>query len=205
MALGVRRSIRLILAASLICGSLFSPCWAQSSAEESGAHGWDFVFWVAGATGEEHTNSFAEGQILTIGFGAGKVISSEIGHGWRRGRIEYAFGVTPLFVQIRPGNIYGVGFEPIVLRWNSSVHTSSRTPYIELAGGGLLTNTNFPTGNTSNFNFTARVGAGIQILERPHGAMDIGCRWFHVSNANLGMRNPEFNGVQVVVGYHWHR
>jgi hypothetical protein len=43
-------------------------------------------------------------------------------------------------------------FEPIVLRWKSGIHTSRLEPYIELAGGGLHTNTNFPSGNTSDFN-----------------------------------------------------
>jgi hypothetical protein len=33
--------------------------------------------------------------------------------------------------------------------------------------------------------------------------VDFACRWSHLSNANLGVRNPEFNGIQMSVGYHW--
>src|SRR6266849_4902604 len=34
-------------------------------------------------------------------------------------------------------------------------------------------------------------------------SLDVGCRWLHISNANLGVRNPEFNGVEISLGYHW--
>ena len=123
-----------------------TPCSGQTPVHEGSGHGWDFGFWFAGATGEQHTNSFAEAQILAAGLSAGRVITDEIGHGWRRGRIEYAFGVIPLFAQIRPKNTYGVGFEPIVLRWKSGLHAFRLQPYIELAGGGLQTSANFPSG-----------------------------------------------------------
>jgi lipid A 3-O-deacylase len=205
MMAATERSMRALSLAGLLILLLGNPCWAQGSLQEGSEHGWDFGFWIAGATGEEHTNSIAEAQILAGGLSAGRVITHEIGSGWRRGRIEYAFGVTPLFAQVRPRNIYGVGFEPIVLRWKSGIHSSRLEPYIELAGGGLRTNTNFPFGNTSDFNFTARVGGGVQIFARQYEAMDIGCRWLHISNANLGTQNPEFNGVQLVFGYRWHR
>jgi len=197
--------MRFLWLAGLLMFIAGTPCWGQTPAHEDSGHGWDFGFWFAGATGEQHTNSFAEAQILAAGLSAGRVITDEIGHGWRRGRIEYAFGVTPRFAQIRPKNTYGVGFEPIVLRWKSGLHAFRLQPYIELAGGGLHTSTNFPSGNTSDFNFTARVGGGFQVFARDQAAMDIGCRWLHISNANLGTQNPEFNGVQIVFGYRWHR
>ena len=174
--------------------------WAQSS----DAHGdWDFSVFATIETGEEHLNSFAEAQIVTAGVFAGKILTREVGHGWRRGRFEYGMDGIPLFRQVRPQAIYGAGFEPVILRWNFARHPGGLAPYIELAGGGVRTNTNLPTGDTSNFNFTARGGGGIQIFTRPRRSIDIACRWSHVSNANLGVKNPEFNGVQVSIGYHW--
>jgi hypothetical protein len=74
-----------------------------------------------------------------------------------------------------------------------------------LAGGAIRTNANLPTGNTSNFNFTARGGGGIQIFTKPRRSVEVACRWSHISNGNLGVKNPEFNGIQVSVGYHWFR
>jgi len=164
---------------------------------------WDISIWVAGATGEENRNSFTEAQIWTLGVFAGKVITDEIGSGWRGGNLEYGFDLVPVFVQSRPERSYGGGLDPVVLRWNSRLRAGAVVPYIELAGGAVLTNSNLPPGKTSSFNFTARGGGGIQIFTKNRQSLDVGCRYYHVSNANLGVQNPEFNGVQITLGYHW--
>jgi Lipid A 3-O-deacylase (PagL) len=133
----------------------------------------------------------------------GWVITPDARAGWRRGALEYGFDLIPAFIQARPQHIFGGGFEPVVLRWNFRHHLGRLTPYIELAGGGLFTNSNLPPGNTSSFNFTARGGGGIEVPTQKHQSLDIACRWSHISNANLGVRNPEFNGIQVSIGYRW--
>src|SRR5579872_1881875 len=181
------------------------PLLSQVAPRPEAHHDWDFGVWVAGESGEEITNSFSEAQILTAGVFAGRILTDEIGHGWRRGRFEYGFDLIPVFRQFRPQSLYGAGFEPVILRWNSSLHAKRLAPYIELAGGGVRTNVNLPAGNTSNFNFTARGGGGFQIWRNDRQSVEVGCRWSHVSNANLGVKNPEFNGIQVNVGYHWFR
>ncbi len=107
------------------------PSYPQS---ETDRRNWDFAVWAAGATGEENTNSFTEAQILTAGVFVGKELTNEVGSGWRRGRFEYGFSMFPLFRQFRAESIYGGGFEPVILRWNSSLHSSHIAPYIELAG-----------------------------------------------------------------------
>jgi hypothetical protein len=175
----------------------------QADLPEAQHRNWDVSVWVAGATGEENLNSFSEAQIFTAGVFAGKELTGEIGSGWRRGRFEYGIDLIPLFRQFRPQPMYGGGLEPVILRWNSSLHTGHVAPYIELAGGAVRTNSNLPAGDTSNFNFTARGGGGIEIFTKPRQSVEIGCRWWHISNANLGVRNPEFNGIQVSLGYHW--
>jgi lipid A 3-O-deacylase len=182
-----------------------APLLSQASIPEPQHYDWDFGVWIAGATGEEKLNDFSEAQILTAGVFAGKVLTDEIGSGWRRGRFEYGVTVIPLFRQLRPEAIYGGGIEPVVLRWNSSLRTARVAPYIELAGGALRTDSNLPAGDTSNFNFTTRGGGGIRIFQNNRRWTEIGCRWMHISNANLGVKNPEFNGIQVSLGYHWAR
>jgi len=165
---------------------------------------WDFSAWTAVATGEETRNSFTQAQIWTAGFFAGKVLTGEFGRGWRRASFEVGFDLVPVFVQSRTQTVYGGGFDPVVLRFNPGHHFGRMVPYIELAGGGVATTANIPPGkDTSDFNFTARGGGGIHIFTRGRQSLDIGCRWFHVSNANLASFNPEFNGVQVSLGYHW--
>jgi len=60
--------------------------------------------------------------------------------------------------------------------------------------GVVITNSNLPPGKTSNLNFMAKGGGGIYIRTRKRESLDIGFRWSHISNANLGLDNPEFNG-----------
>src|SRR5690349_5596854 len=88
----------------------FRPLYAQGNLPDGQHRNWDIGVRVAGATGEENTNSFSEAQILTGSFFLGKELTDEIGSGWRRGRLEYGFDLMPLFRQFQPQSIYGGGF-----------------------------------------------------------------------------------------------
>ena len=193
----IRRGVILLIVV-LVCRAALTQDFPEN---QRGT--WDISPWVAGATGEETTNSFAQAQIWSAGVFFGRVLTGEAGKGWLRGNLEYGFDVVPLFVQTRSQTVHGGGFDPLILRWNSSYHTRRVAPYIELGGGGVATTANFPAGDTSSFNFVARGGGGGHVFTRKRQSVDIGCRWWHISNANLGVRNPEFNGVQVSLGYHW--
>jgi hypothetical protein len=165
----------------------------------------DFSVWAAGETGEETSNSFAQAQVWTAGVFAGIVLTDEIGKGWRRGRLEYGGDFVPIFETYGNQRTRGIGFDPVILRWNSALHTSHVSPYIELSGGGVWTPVNLPPGRTSDFNFMAKGGGGLYIRTRPHQAIDFGLHWSHISNANLGADNYEFNGIQLSVAYHFFR
>lgn len=173
-------------------------------AQES-ARNWDISIWISGSTGEELTNSFAEAQFWSAGFFVGRMLTPEIGEGWRRGQLEYGFSVVPVFVQTRPQIVHGGGFEPVILKWNSAVRIGRAHPYIEIAGGALATNANFPSGDTSAFNFSVKGGGGLRFPVGERRGVDLGLHWSHISNANLGVRNPEFNGIEVRVGFRWMR
>ena len=163
----------------------------------------DFSVWTSAETGEEITNSLTEAQIFSVGASAGWEITGEHGTGWRRGSLEYAFDFIPVFETFGNQRTHGIGFDPVILRWNSALHSARISPYIDLAGGGVSTPVNLPPGNTSSFNFLAQGGGGIYIRTHKRQAFDIGFRWSHISNANLGVQNPEFNGVQLRLAYHW--
>jgi hypothetical protein len=60
--------------------------WAQGSSPEAQNRSWEVSVWLAAASGEENRNSFIEAQILDAGFFVGKMMTGEIGTGWRRGR-----------------------------------------------------------------------------------------------------------------------
>ncbi|HXZ32274.1 MAG TPA: acyloxyacyl hydrolase [Terriglobales bacterium] len=188
----------------LILFLLANSSAAQESAPRAAINGkWDISVWAAVATGEENTNSFNEARIWTAGFFLGKLMHREVLGGWRRGTIEYGSNLIPLFLTSKSQKVHGGGFEPIVLRWYSSHSLGRATPYLELAGGAVFTNSNLPPGNTSSLNFTARAGGGIHVFTRKRQSLDLGCGWMHASNANLGVRNPEFNGIRLSLAYHW--
>ncbi|MGA9963728.1 MAG: acyloxyacyl hydrolase [Terriglobales bacterium] len=187
----------LILLSSASCAQVPSPALEKGN--------WDFSAWVAGASGEETTNSLTQSQIFAAGVFCGKVISGEISRGWLRNSMEYGFDLIPVFVTSNNQNVHGVAFDPVIFRWNSSFHTAHLAPYIEGAGGGLVTSANLPPGNTSTFNVTARGGGGVYVSVRNRRSLDVGVQWLHASNANLGPFNPQFNGVQIRLGYHWYK
>lgn len=198
------RALRLVLLVLLLLmTSVLSNVARAQSSPESQVRVWDLSLWAAAATGEENTNSFSEAQILTAGIFVGHALTREAGTGWRSGHLEYAADFIPVFVQFSPHKVRGTAFDPIILRWHSSVRGGHISPVVELGGGGLHTSGNFPQGNTSTFNFIARVGGGILINTKHWQALEIACRWWHISNANLGTQNPEFNGIQLSLGWHW--
>ncbi len=176
---------------------------AQTSAPYAENTKWDFSVWAAGETGEETSNSFAQAQIWTAGIFCGRTLTSEVGNGWARGRLEYAADFVPVFETYGNQRTHGVGFDPVILRWNLALHTSKISPYIELSGGAVSTPVNLPPGRTSNFNFMAKGGGGFYLRTRSRQAFDFGLHWSHISNANLGYNNNEFNGVQLSIAYHW--
>ena len=181
-------------------------CSALAAQEKSAANAtWDFGVFASAQTGEELTNSFSEAHIATAGFFAGRTLKHNIGGSWRQGAIQYAFSVSPLFLQVGPQRVHGIAFEPVIFRWNSSHRLGRATPYVELAGGAVHTNVNFPAGDTSSFNFTAKGGGGVYLPIKNKTALDVSVLWSHISNANLGVENPEFNGIELRVGYHWFR
>src|SRR6266851_98840 len=76
------------------------------------------------------------------------------GHSTAGGTFEYAVDAVPAFVVFqRTNNTYGVGINPVNLKWN--FETRGRVvPYLELGGGTLFTTQNVPPG-TSKVNFTS--------------------------------------------------
>jgi len=191
--------------AVIVAAIFFLQCDAVCQEPSSDDRNWDFSIWATGATGEENTNSLSEAQLVSAGVFVGKTIKHDVGSGWRRGYFEYAASLSPVFLQLGPRSLHGIEFDPVILRWNSNLRFGRAAPYIELAGGGVQTNRNFPAGDTSDFNFTVRGGGGVYLPAKSNRGWDAGVRWTHISNANLGTQNPEFNGVEIRLAYHWYR
>jgi hypothetical protein len=115
------------------------------------------------------------------------------------GRFAWGIEVTPLFAQLTPSHMYGVGVAPVVWRWNFTPHRTW-SAFAELSMGGLWTTEPLPE-NTSRVNFSAHWGGGVRLF--PHGAhaLLLGYRFQHFSNGNQFNANPGVNSHVVIAGW----
>jgi hypothetical protein len=87
---------------------------------------------------------------------------------------------------------------PFALKWNFAA-SQKLTPYFELGGGTLLSNTQVPPG-TSRVNFTTSGALGLHFLRSKYN-WSAEIRFMHISNAGLASPNPGINTFQVRVGF----
>lgn len=180
---------------SLISVLLIASCQCLAQAgPEQGGH--EIQIWAGGG------HSVAGGRGNTGAFNAG------LRYGWiltdlhlpsfLRGRFEYAVDAVPVFLMFQPANTaYGVGFDPLGLKWNFQRH-GRFSPYLELTGGAVFTDHNVPTG-TNTVNFMDQAALGTHILGARHN-VSLELRYMHISNAGLATPNPGINTVQVRLG-----
>jgi hypothetical protein len=151
-------------------------------------------------TGGGHSVSGGRGDtgLFNAGLRYGWVLTGPHLPSLLRGRFEYAVDAIPLFLVFQPANTaYGVGFDPLGLKWNFQ-HHGRISPYLELTGGVLFTNHDVPTG-TNTVNFMDNAALGVHILGAKHN-VSLELRYMHISNAGLATPNPGINSVQVRLG-----
>jgi hypothetical protein len=170
-----------------------TPVWAQDGPEEGGN---EVQIWAGGGHsvpgGTQHTGVFDAG--LRYGW----VITGPHWPGILRGRFEYAVDAVPVYLIFQPANTaYGVGFNPLGLKWNLE-RRGRLSPYLELGGGAMFSNHNVPT-FTNNVNFTPSAAFGTHILGEKYN-WSVELRYLHISSAGLGNYNPGINTVQVRMG-----
>jgi len=129
-------------------------------------------------------------------------MTGEMGRGWWRGSFEYGFDVFPLFLHLKPERLYGDGFEPVILRWNSSLQTKRVAPHTELAGGAVPRQIQISQPETPPTSISLPEAADFRFSLQT-GNPSILAATRRTSPRQLGVENPEFNGIQVSVGYHW--
>ena len=184
------RRLLLILLPFLLATSI---CHAQTGPEEGGH---EVEIWAGGG----HSVPGGRGNIgaFNAGLRYGWILTGPHLPGFLRGRFEYAVDAVPVFIISQPANTaYGVGFDPLGLKWNFERH-GRFSPYLELTGGIVRTNNDVPT-NTNNVNFMDQAAFGTHILgEKYNWSVEV--RYMHISNAGLGNLNPGTNTVQVRLG-----
>jgi len=183
--------MRFILALVLLAGPVIAV--AQAAPEKGGN---EVQIWTGGG----HSVSGGRGDtgIFNAGLRYGWILTDLHLPSFLRGRFEYALDAVPILLAFQPTNTaYGVGFDPVGLKWNFQ-HHGRISPFLELTGGVLFSNHDIPPG-TNTVNFMDQAALGMHILGEKHN-VSIELRYMHISNAGLATPNPGVNTVQVRVG-----
>ncbi len=180
----------VLMSVSLFWASL--TC-AQARPEDGGH---ELEVWTGG--GHSAVGGRPDIGVWNGGLRYGWILTRPHGPGFLKGRFEYALDAIPVFMVFQPGNTaYGVGFNPLVLKWNFA--TRGRiVPYLELSGGVLRTSHDVPTG-TNDVNFTPSAAFGTHILREKYN-WSVELRYLHISNAGLDVHNSGINTIQVRLG-----
>lgn len=168
--------------------------FAQAAPERGGD---EVQIWAAG--GHSVPGGTKNTGVFNAGLRYGWIITGPHLPGLLRGRFEYAVDAVPIFLVFQPANTaYGVGFDPLGLKWNFE-RRGHISPYLELTGGTIFTSHNVPSG-TNTVNFMDQAALGVHILGPRHNvALEL--RYMHISNAGLATPNPGLNTVQVRMGF----
>lgn len=151
-------------------------------------------------TSAGHSVSGGRGNtgIWNAGLRYGWVLTDAHLPGFLKGRFEYAIDAVPAYLIFQPtGTAYGVGVNPLNLKWNFVRH-GRLSPYLELSGGTLFTTAKVPAG-TAAVNFASGAALGTHILGAKR-SWAIEARYLHISNAGLGDLNPGINTFEVRLG-----
>jgi Lipid A 3-O-deacylase (PagL) len=184
------------------------------------ATGMSIIVILASAAAAQEQHAYSEYSVWSSGaFANGHAFASTMdGRNYelqtRYGRLIYwvkPFAVrwileaTPLAIVGDPWSrngrrayAYGIGGGPIGAQLNF-VHYRLVEPFLTSGGGFLYFNHRMF--EATQFNFTAQLGAGVQLFTRSRRAsLDLGYKYHHISNANLGNRNPSMDSQMLFVG-----
>lgn len=105
----------------------------------------------------------------------------------------------PVPIITRPTR-YGFGGSPLGGQVNFRPKKKYQ-PFIGASGGMLYMNERTPTLGGTKFQWTADIGAGVEIRLKDKKAFSLGYKYYHVSNGGRGNNNPGFDHNLFYVGY----
>jgi hypothetical protein len=177
----------------MLLGCCVVPAAAQPSTGEAAP--FDSEWLIIGGAGND-VRPMTDRQVAFQAIEWGRNLTIERGPGILRGRLEMVIEVIPFFVALQSHQGEGVGFSPLMFRWNLRQHRAIH-PFVEAAAGMMATNHDVPE-NTARLNFSLHAGGGARVRVAERWAVVVGYRLHHLSNNNTASRNP---GVTSHVGY----
>jgi Lipid A 3-O-deacylase (PagL) len=183
----------LTLALVVFFGWCGAPAAAQESSDETVPFHTKWLV-LGGAGTDVRPTSDRDVAFQSIQWGCN--VTGERGPGVLKGQLEMAIEFTPVFAAFQSHTAEGMGFSPIVFRWNFR-QRGTIAPFVEAAAGMMATNRDVPE-NTWRVNFSEHAGGGARIRIARQWAVMIGYRLHHLSNAGTMSRHP---GVTSHVGY----
>ena len=158
----------------------------------------EFGLWFGGQAGNGHAvGSIANSRFYLIDARYGRLFFMN-----RSVALRYIAEAIPLSVLGDPRGSqriysYGAGASPAGVQVNL-LRFGRVQPFLTAGGGFLYFNRQ--VFRATRFNFTAQLGAGVQLFMSRHRTIDLVYRYHHISNANLGPYNPGMDSHLLLVG-----
>jgi len=191
LARGVSRLLSILFTTTFLAG--------LACAQERAANNNEFGVWFEGQFGNGHAfGSTTDSRMYQVEARYSRLVSTN-----RLIALRYVAEVVPLSVVGDPQAngqrvyAYGAGGSPIGAQINF-LYSHRIQPFLASSGGFLYFNR--PMFGATQFNFTAQLGAGVQVFSSRHHSIDFGYKYHHISNANLGRINPGMDSHVVFVG-----
>ena len=201
--LGTRKGRRFASArgVSRLLSILFTTTFLVSlaCAQQRATHDNEFGVWFEGQFANGHAfGSTIDSRMYQVEARYSRLVFTN-----RLIALRYVAEVVPLSVVGDPRAngqrvyAYGAGGSPIGAQINF-LYSHRLQPFLTSGGGFLYFNRQMF--GATQFNFTAQVGAGVQVFASRHRSIDFGYKYHHISNANLGNINPGMDSHVVFVG-----
>jgi hypothetical protein len=128
--------------------------------------------------------------------------------------LKYTVDVIPVALQSQPtqvfvvngnilrnpaGTIYGAGASPIGLQLNFGSRRVQ--PFLSGSVGFLYFAQQVPVLESSQFNYTANMGLGVEVFRRSGRSFTVGYKYHHLSNADSAPLNPGLDSNVFYTGF----
>jgi hypothetical protein len=128
--------------------------------------------------------------------------------------ISYAAGVMPAAIVVQPRqsgvnrashSVYGFAVTPVGFVFEFAARRRVH-PLVETSGGIIASTEPIPTNtvNATGLNFLFYFGGGLRVQLHERGAVSLGYRFLHISNAGTTNFNPGLDNNVFYVGYSFH-